>query len=1037
MAVTRSQMRSKCNQGQRTSGTSSAKTLKSSQAGKKRKTNSPVVSSKSNKSSGAKSTKDVEQSVHPIMTYILDNVKSFWSGQHVIIKGLLDIIHSSYPKLTTLFTVIAFLLHLLKNWNSSAVFEVLGHARAFRVLEQKFPHESYQRTSDVKFIIDKFDRLRSQNPDKEVHVIISGGPGSGKSELARQFGQRIYERDNSYEVFGRLFDVSFAFSPVDVVMLSAQSVEELQYSLENVLGKLEGKKIGEITHTEPRQEEVVMKFVQLKEAFKERSRKPVIIFDNVQRAMYAVLYKKRSYGRFILHPGNDEYGEIRIVVTSQHRPSSEFPVIGYMYLFQGMPLNESVNMLNAISNVHNDDKNASYLAKELGGLPLSLANAALYIQSAKKHHGEFSYYYYLKEFKRDLEKYRHNIETIWKDSEDEGLTYSMTIATTSIKTIEQLVNRSDVYRDLACFVGYCDSQTISAKLFWQYTRMNPALHNFTEFDVNTFVRKSSIYNLQLYEKHSLIFTHQVTREASRVVCNIRNPNESLTNYDNYFVENSLARIVNVISTVLVVEPEASLNQIAEYTTLNFKVVDVIMSLVSHAYKKNMNLSKLITKEFCWRFLNSMTEAYLYWPNKHKSTVIMPEVRFLVNMTKDSFSEDKPELGVLLSVLYLYNTGNQEPLHLETVVELVENFARSSFENVDKTSIEKTALLLNMMGTVYRGVGQKMSKAQELHELALNISQMFGSSHEIAVSLHLLGVIHRYSKHLDIAQKYHEQAVLLGRKIYSKRNPRLGAFLLNLAVVYNRQGELKRAKITYQEALNVTKDAFGARDQRVARVLNTLATNYYSLGQYDNSVDVLLEALSIHEEIHGDHHPNVAETLYILGFTYRAKGDLESSLETLERSLKIREQYYGSQNYQVAEVLHDLSNTERQLHRLEDALVNAKRCLGIFQSSLGEKSSEFGVSLNGIGLIYLELGDLRMAKIKHEKALEIFKNLNAHGSQTASISETLKNLANVFIKLEETKKAQEYLARSLSMLQTVYESNHPRIQEISTLLKDLE
>lgn len=300
-------MRSKCNQGQRTSGTSSAKTLKSSQAGKKRKTNSPVVSSKSNKSSGAKSTKDVEQSVHPIMTYILDNVKSFWSGQHVIIKGLLDIIHSSYPKLTTLFTVIAFLLHLLKNWNSSAVFEVLGHARAFRVLEQKFPHESYQRTSDVKFIIDKFDRLRSQNPDKEVHVIISGGPGSGKSELARQFGQRIYERDNSYEVFGRLFDVSFAFSPVDVVMLSAQSVEELQYSLENVLGKLEGKKIGEITHTEPREEEVVMKFVQLKEAFKERSRKPVIIFDNVQRAMYAVLYKKRSYGRFILHPGNDEY----------------------------------------------------------------------------------------------------------------------------------------------------------------------------------------------------------------------------------------------------------------------------------------------------------------------------------------------------------------------------------------------------------------------------------------------------------------------------------------------------------------------------------------------------------------------------------------------------------------------------------------------------------------------------------------------------------------------------------------------------------
>lgn len=639
-------------------------------------------------------------------------VEICWSAQSVIARSLVKLVSRRYPRLMIIITVMVALSYCYIRRDDLFVLEKLGHARAIDMLKHEPKHEYHKRTMDVDFLIGEFDRLRLENPDKEVHVIISGGPGFGKSELARQLGKEIYIRDNFFHIFGNaLFDVSFASRhPVDVVTLEAESMEYLQHAIEEVLGKCQGKTV-EITHDPTvKEENVLLKFRKLKEAFKNRSSKPVIIFDNVKEDMFVRLYKKRNHDMFLLNPGNDEYGELRIVVTSQYQPASTFRSVSYKHLSDGLPLNDSVKLLNKITKLHNDSKNASFLAQELGRLPLSLANAGLCIQLDKKFNAEASYYTYLKDFTLELRNYRRNVEKTWELGVNEGLSYNRTAAVAAFKSIKQLVMSSDhvLYQDVVCFVGYCDSPTISAKLFFNYTLMNSALKDYTEFEVYSLIRKSSIYDLKLSHKRTLILTHQVIREASRRVCNLR------TNYtgdtpQGYYVEHSLARIVKVISNGLHAEPDPSLNQIAEYTTVNFKVVDVLLSLVSNSFKQNLNISKVITNEFCWTFLESMAEAYLYWPNKHKSCVIMPEVKFLVNLTVEHFSKQKPELAVLLSVLYLHNTGNQEPMDLERVVNMVEEFGQSCFANVDKMSFEKTALLLNMIGTVYRGVSQKLSK----------------------------------------------------------------------------------------------------------------------------------------------------------------------------------------------------------------------------------------------------------------------------------------------------------------------------------------
>lgn len=48
------------------------------------------------------------------------------------------------------------------------------------------------------------------------------------------------------------------------------------------------------------------------------------------------------------------------------------------------PIDDAVKLLNTINNIQNDDRNDSYLAKTLGVLPKSLADAAIYIQGDRK-----------------------------------------------------------------------------------------------------------------------------------------------------------------------------------------------------------------------------------------------------------------------------------------------------------------------------------------------------------------------------------------------------------------------------------------------------------------------------------------------------------------------------------------------------------------------------------------------------------------------------------------------------------------------------
>ena len=91
--------------------------------------------------------------------------------------------------------------------------------RPFCVLPLKPSHNTTDRLHEVESICNKMTHLRETNPSEISVMYLSGNPGCGKSEMARQVGIKLFD-----EVFDHSSEVSFVFtldgSSIDTLLQS-------------------------------------------------------------------------------------------------------------------------------------------------------------------------------------------------------------------------------------------------------------------------------------------------------------------------------------------------------------------------------------------------------------------------------------------------------------------------------------------------------------------------------------------------------------------------------------------------------------------------------------------------------------------------------------------------------------------------------------------------------------------------------------------------------------------------------------------------
>jgi tetratricopeptide (TPR) repeat protein len=155
----------------------------------------------------------------------------------------------------------------------------------------------------------------------------------------------------------------------------------------------------------------------------------------------------------------------------------------------------------------------------------------------------------------------------------------------------------------------------------------------------------------------------------------------------------------------------------------------------------------------------------------------------------------------------------------------------------------------------------------------------------------LGIIYGSMSYLDDAMFYFSRSLSLARHL-GNRNMQT-SILNNIAVIYQKKGELNKALSYYEEILRLQT----GKREKVASY-NNIATIYYKKGNYQKAVEYFQKAIEISERYGYYHEASIIKLN--LGNTYRKMKDYEKAekylLEGLEGVKRVGDKYAEATGY---------------------------------------------------------------------------------------------------------------------------------------------
>ena len=323
-----------------------------------------------------------------------------------------------------------------KEENKALTQEMSVKLQPFCFLASTPPHDIIRRSHDIERITKKMEELSSGANGGVSTVYLSGNPGCGKSQIAREIGQQFFSE--------RMGDVE---NLIFVATLNAETIETLANSYmtlgrhlgitEYALSRLESLKIEKPLEAVQQLHRLILLKVT-------KFTKWMIIADNV--------VDLRSVQGLLPQTGNKEWGHGQVLITTQDSTtiSHNAPHTYHESLSKGMRLDEAVELLENVSQI-SDPEQTENVAQLLDFQPLALAAAAFYVKTVISS-GSSNYEW--KAYLRDISTYvqRHEIETVLAN---ENLAYAKTTMAAVEMAIERAVDTDKVLRHTFSFLSLC------------------------------------------------------------------------------------------------------------------------------------------------------------------------------------------------------------------------------------------------------------------------------------------------------------------------------------------------------------------------------------------------------------------------------------------------------------------------------------------------------------------------------------------------------------------------------------------------------
>ena len=880
--------------------------------------------------------------------------------------------------------------------------EINSKVESFCSLTFKPSHQIIRRSNDVTRIKNKLEELYNESKGAISTIYLSGIPGCGKSQFARQVGQEVYDnslRDDEGLTFVSTLNAETLDSLADSYFNLAKQLGVTEYALTNLATSTKVDSSEKIQY--------LMRFISPK--VKQFSAW-LIIVDNV-----VDLSVVRSY----LPPtASEEWGHGQMLVTTQDTQSIPFnsPHTYHESLSKGMHPDDAVDLLREVSQISNQQQ-AEEVAKVLEYQPLALAAAAVYVQTIVSY-GTPNY---------GWTKYLETLNSEEREAREElfakkNRAYPKTTATAIRIAITRALESDKVLCEVFCLFSLCtsDSLPIEAAVDFVKFRNKQQKEEFIRAKILESTMITCLYDVD--GSPTYLRVHNVVHELlESVVTSVMD----LTGKAECF------SVAVKIFQLLIKNNKAHLLASDQACTKLRMTISHCKGLLQFLRANFTNTRELIVDKLFPSLAPGKLVSWLSWTsevccdlsNLSDADLFCTSCSYFVNYLSDERNDKLINAnysrvqGIVCSHLGQYDQA----------IECHEKSLSIYTKEMYGEQHGDIATSYNNLGNVFWELHQ-YDQAKKYYEKSFLIRKdIYDENHsdenhsDLAASYNNLGLVYRDLSQYNQAKEYHEKSLAIRIKIHGEHHGDVATSQNNLGTVCSALGQHKKAKEYYEKSLASRKAIYGEHHGDVAASYNNLGLVYRHFGEYDQAQVYNEKSLAIRKKIYGEHHGEVAASYNNLGLVYRERGCYDIAKEYYEKSLEIRQEIYGKDHGYVAESYKSLGLVHRDLNNYDEAKKYHKMSLNICKETYGERHRDVAASYNNLGTAHSDLGEYRQAKECYKESLAIRKEI--YGEHHDDLAESNSNLGAVCLKLRQYDEAEEYYEKSLTINKKIYGEKH--------------
>lgn len=689
-----------------------------------------------------------------------------------------------------------------------------------------------QRTPSIKEFIPRNSELEqieqhllpgSTKQMRRKVFVLHGVGGSGKSQLALEFARKHQ----------RTFSAVF--------WLNGDTKYHLEQCIADIALQLPDEHLSEACRRfrDGSSQDIDLVVKHVLEWFTESgNNKWLLIFDNVDRDQS--LQDADAYDVVSYFPNADQGS---ILVTTR---LTRLGQLGKSLRLQGMTPEQGSRLLH--SHIGRPVEGSEELVKELGGLPLALAQAGAFMHQTNSSVDEYLRYYretwsrlFEETSKSLLQNDSQPVVTTWElsyrqvENEDSNAAKLLQVCSCLsswdiwyglfspllTEEAEQTNNIPDWFR--VCIQGELNFKR-AIKTLLDYSMLEPR-NEFSTFSMHPVVH-DWCFNRKLDERKS-IFQLVIITVASAIVDKGKDRPATI-----------LRRLFPHCDRVLrlVQEFESDFNKGVEMKWL----------------ADSSHYVGLVFQEF-----GKLGEA--------ESMCKLS----LVQKSKILGTEHPSTIETLTALGTIYYDQNKLEMSRQTL-EMAMSMAKNRLGYHNKITLN----IVQSLGNLY-WVQRRLKDAEDMYEIAQKgLDDMYGpgNMHSLAILGNKINIYIEKGK-LRKAEKLAVHLVKSFEATLGSENTSTLSAVSNLGGIYFRQGRLKKAEEMYLRALKGFGETLGSRNYKTMAVANELANVYFAQKRFEEAEDLYQQASVVVEETYGPKHSN---TLTVMENLEHVRGKIERS-----------------------------------------------------------------------------------------------------------------------------------------------------------------